>query len=87
MEKLVIELPEDVAQQIGPYRERIPELVLLGLSQIKVQKALMLYSRGLVSLARAAEIAGVPRPEMIRQARAAGIAPRWSEEMVKEEVA
>jgi len=61
--------------------------VLLGLAQLKVQEALTLYTRGIVSFARAAEIAGLSGPEMIRQARALGIRPRWSEQMVEEELA
>ena len=83
----MIELPEDLARQVGPYQGRLQELVLLALSQIKAQEALTLYTRGIVSFARAAEIAGLSGPEMIRQARAFGIRPRWSEQMVGEELA
>jgi predicted HTH domain antitoxin len=63
------------------------EVILLGILQLKTQEALNLYSKGLVSLARAAELAGVSRLEITRQARASGIQPRWSEEMAKEELA
>jgi len=62
-------------------------LILLGLSQLKAQEALTLYTRGIVSFARAAEIAGLYRPEMIRLAGAFGIRRRWSEQMVGEELA
>jgi len=48
---------------------------------------LLLYSRGLVSFGRAAELASLSEKEMIRHARAAGYQPRWSEEMVQEELA
>ncbi len=85
MEKVVIELSDEQAQQVGPYRGRLKE-ALLGLSQVKVQEALLLYARGLVSFARAAELAGLERPEMTRQARAFGIKPRWSDDMVQEEM-
>ncbi|MFZ1767764.1 MAG: UPF0175 family protein [Caldilinea sp.] len=87
MKQIVIELSEDLAQQVGPYQNRLEELVLLGLSQLKIQEALTLYARGIVSFARAAEIAGCSRPEMIRQAQAAGVKPRWSEEMAADELA
>jgi predicted HTH domain antitoxin len=87
MKQVVLELPDDMARQIGPYQGRIQELVLLGLSQLKAQDALTLYTRGVVSFARAAEIAGLTRPEMVRQARALGVRPRWSEQMVEEELA
>ena len=87
MQQVIIELSEDLARQIGPYQGRLQELVLLGLSQLKAPEALTLYTRGIVSFARAVEIAGLCRPEMIRQARAFGIRPRWSEQMVEEELA
>ena len=87
MQQVVIELPEDLARQVGPYQGRLQELVLLGLSQLMAQEALTLYTRGIVTFARAAEIAGLSGPEMIRQARAFGIRPRWSEQMIEEELA
>jgi len=40
----------------------------------------------LISFGRAAELAGIPEQEMIRQARAFGVTPRWTEEMVKDEL-
>ena len=87
VKQVVIELTDELAREVGPYQGRLQELVLLGLSQLKAQEALTMYTRGVVSLARAAEIAGLSRPEMIRQARALGIRPRWSEQMVEEELA
>ncbi|MEW6665587.1 MAG: UPF0175 family protein [Thermodesulfobacteriota bacterium] len=86
MKQIVIELPDDVASEVGSDQGRVKELVLLGLLQVKIQEALTLYTRGLVSFARAAEIAGVSRAEMIRHAGAHGIKPRSSEEMVAEEL-
>ena len=47
----------------------------------------ILNSRSLASFGRAAELAGLPLEEMMRQARARGIEPRWSEKMVEEELA
>ncbi len=87
MTQITFELADDVMRAIGPYQGRIQELVLLGLAQLKAQEALALYTRVIVSFARAAEIAGLTRTEMIRQARALGIRPRWSEQMVQEEMA
>lgn len=87
MEKLVIEIPSELAEEFKPYQDKLRELFLLGLLQLKVQEALLLYRRGLVSFERAAELAGLSRQEMIRQARAFGIRPRWSEQMVQEELA
>ena len=87
MQQVMIELPDDLARQVGPYQGRLKELLLLGLLQIKTQEALTLYTRGIVSFARAAEIAGLSRSEMIHQARAFGIRPRWADKMVEEELA
>ncbi len=87
MTQITFDLPDELMREIDPYRGRIQELVLLGLAQLKAQEALALYTRGVVSFARAAEIAGLTRPEMIRQARAFGIRPRWSEQMAEEEMA
>jgi len=87
VEKVVIEIPDQLVQEFKLYQDRLREIILLGLLQLKVQEALLLYSRGLVSFARTAELAGLSRPEMIRQARAFGVQPRWSEQMIQEELA
>ena len=86
MATTVIELPDENMRELEPYREKFGELLMLGLSQLKIQEALYLYQRAEVSLGRAAEIAGVEKPEMIRQARAAGIKPAWSAQMVEDEL-
>ena len=87
MAKTTIEIPDERWAELQAYKDRFTELLLLGLSQMKIQDALLLYQRGLVSLGRAAELAGLPEQEMMRQARAFWVHPRWSEEMVEEEVA
>jgi predicted HTH domain antitoxin len=87
MQKMIVEVPDELVSQFKPYQDRLPELMLLGLHQVKAQEALLLYRRGLISFARAAELAGLSRSEMIGQARAAGIQPRWSEQMAQEELA
>jgi predicted HTH domain antitoxin len=58
MQKMIVEIPDEVVAQLKPYQDRLPELMLLGLHQIKAQEALLLYNRGLISFARAAELAG-----------------------------
>jgi predicted HTH domain antitoxin len=86
MEKFTLEVTGEVSAKLRPYQDKLPELVLLGLQQLKIQESLLLYDRGLVSFGRAAELAGLSEKEMIRQARAAGIEPRWSEDTLKEEL-
>jgi predicted HTH domain antitoxin len=87
MGKTSIEIPSEMQIEIEKYKDRLSELLLLGLTQMKIQESLYLYKQGLTSFGRAAELAGLPLQEMMRQARAHGIEPRWSETMVEEELA
>lgn len=87
MEKIVLEIPADLMEEVRPYQDRLQEVLRLGVLQFRIQEALFLYQRGLISFARAAELAGISQQEMVRQARAFGIHPRWSEQMVREELA
>lgn len=86
MAKTVIEIPDERLPELEAYKDRLGELLLLGLSQVKIQEALLLYKRGIVSLGRAAELAGLSEQEMILQARAFKVRPRWTEKMVEEEL-
>lgn len=86
MAKATVEIPDERLVELDGYKGRLGELLLLGLAQIKVQEALYLYKRGLISFGRASEIAGLSQQELMCQAKANGIQPRWSEKMVKEEL-
>ena len=87
MGKTMVEIPDESLKDLEAYKDRLGELLLLGLSQIRIQESLVLYKRGLVSFGRAAELAGLLEQEMMYQARAFGVQPRWSEKMVAEELA
>ena len=87
MATAVVEIPEDVARELGPYRDRLRELLLLGPSQMKFQEAVLLYRRRAVSVGRAAKIAGLSEREFVQQARAFGIRPHWTPKMAEEELA
>ena len=87
MGKTSVEIPTEKLGEIEKYKDRLGELLLLGLTQMKIQESLYLYKQGLASFGRAAELAGLPQEEMMRQARAHGIEPRWSKKMVEEELA
>ena len=87
MAKTSIEIPTEQLVEIEKYKDRLSELLLLGLAQMKIQESLYLYKQGLASFGRAAELAGLPLEQMMRQAHAHGIKPRWSEKMVEEELA
>jgi predicted HTH domain antitoxin len=87
MERLIIDIPDDLKGEVEPYRDRLREALFLGLREMRVQQVLHLYREGVVSFARAAALAGVSRQDLSRHARAAGIQPRWSQEMAAEELA
>ena len=87
MAKTTVEIPDQKMAELEAYKDRLSELLLLGLSQVKIQEALLLYQRGLVSIGRAAELADLTEQEMVHQARVVGIQPRWSETQVQEELA
>jgi len=87
MAKTIIDISDDKLAELEPYKDRLGELLLLGLSQIKIQEVHLLYQRNLLSFGRAAELAGLSEQEMIRQARAFGVGPRWSEKMAEEDAA
>ncbi|MBT3605314.1 MAG: antitoxin [Candidatus Latescibacteria bacterium] len=86
MAKTTIEIPDDRMSELDAYKNRLGEILLLGLSQIKIQETLLLYKRGLISIGRAAELTGLTELEMIHQARANSIRPGWNDELVKEEL-
>jgi predicted HTH domain antitoxin len=86
MAKALVEIPDRFADALEPYRDRLGELLALGLTQVRIQEALLFYGRGIVSFGRAAELSGVSEDELTAHARAHGVAPRWSEEMAIEEL-
>ena len=87
MAKTIIEIPDERLAELEAYKDRLGELLLLGLSQVRIQEAILLYQRGVISLGRAAELAGITEQEMIRQARALGISPYWTSKILEEELA
>ena len=86
MAKTSVEIPDQKMAELEAYKDRLGELLLLGLSQVKIQEALLLYQRGLVSIGRAAELADLTEQEMVHQARIVGIQPRWRKTQVQEEL-
>ena len=86
-EKVLIEIPKALAEQLTDRPEIVPELLRLSLRQLRLQEALSLYEQGVVSLARAAELANLSLQEMVRDARAKGIQPKWTVDMLEEEFA
>ena len=57
--KATVKILDERLAELEAYNEKLGELLLLGLSQVKIQEALLLYKCGIVSLGRAAELAGI----------------------------
>ncbi len=69
-----IDIPKELVGELDIRRDRLREVLLL-------------YKQGVVSFGRAAELAKLSRQDMIQQARVAGVEPRWSEDMLRAELA
>jgi predicted HTH domain antitoxin len=87
MSKISVEISEDLLREISLQDQSlIRHIFELGLTQLKVDVALRRYREGGISLGYAARLAGIPKREMILQARARGLTPRLSEQTVREEL-
>jgi hypothetical protein len=71
-----IDLPEELARQLPHDALERREVMVLGLREWKVRKALEAYKRGEGSLAHAAHQAGISLREMIPLAYAHGLTPK-----------
>ena len=79
--KIAIELPREAE---GLSEEEIGQLFLIGLREMRIEKALLLLRKGGISVWKAAQIAGFSLREMIEEARKRGVEPRVTDEMVEE---
>jgi predicted HTH domain antitoxin len=87
MSKITVEVSEDLLREISLQDQSLLRHIFeLGLTQLKVDVALRRYREGGISLGYAARLAGIPKREMILQARARGLMPRFSEQTVREEL-
>ena len=87
MEQFVVEVPESLVKELEAYRGNVGEILALGLRQIKMQQALVLFRDAGVSLWKAARIAGVSLREMTQYAVSQGLRATCDEETLEEEVA
>ena len=83
METIEIKLPDYLAKKL-PQKESVIQRVLeLGLKQLEIEKAVERYKEGGISLAKAAEIAGISIREMIPIAYAHGLEPKYDHSIIK----
>jgi predicted HTH domain antitoxin len=88
MEKLVtVEIPERWLRDLDWHEGAVvQEIIQLGTYQFKLRQALEMYQAGVGSLGYVAEKSGLPKRDLIREARARGIEPEFDEETVREEL-
>ena len=88
MEKTVrVEIPEQWLEGLDwDQGGVVQEIIQLGTYQLKVRRALEMYQAGAGSLGYVSEQAGIPKRDLIREARARGIEPLYDEETVREEL-
>ena len=87
MTPLTLHLPDPSARELrSANQELLVELLERGLREMKIDRALDLYSREGLSFGAAAERAGVSRSDLARHAYARGMEPPFSLETLSEEL-
>ena len=87
MDKITIEISDELLRELEPYRNQLDELLRIGLRELKMAQALGIYRKGGLSLGKAARLAGVSRREMAQYAVSQGVLAAHDEEMIREEIA
>lgn len=86
--RIEVEVPEEWIQDADQLRaDTVEEIWRLGIEQLKFRRALRLYQSGTGSLGFVAELVGVEKRDLIREARSRGIVPPFDERTVAEELA
>ena len=88
MDKVItMEIPEHLLEGLDLDRKTIiQEIFQLGVYQYKVKRALEMYQARAGSLGYVAEKFGLPKRDLIKEARARGIEPIFDEQTVQEEL-
>lgn len=86
-ETITMQIPRCWLKGIPEEPMTLQQIFRLGLYQYKVERALALYRDGAGSLGYIAEQIGLSKRDLIREARARGIEPDFSEETLWEELA
>lgn len=85
--KITLDVPPPLAEELAAAsQDFLIELLERGLRESRIERALERYKQGGISFAAAAQLAGVPRSELARQAYVRGMEPPYSEQMAAEEL-
>lgn len=86
-QSLTLQLPEVLAEELrAANQDFLLDVLERGLRELKIERALDLYSRGGYTFGAAAEHAGVSQSELSRHAYARGLEPPFSAETFSEEL-
>ncbi|HDN79536.1 MAG TPA: hypothetical protein ENG33_03590 [Chloroflexi bacterium] len=77
------ELPEEKTAEVLDFVRFIKSRMT---EELKIEQALALYREGKGSIGYIAELVGIPKRELVREAKKRGIEPEFSEKTVKEEL-
>jgi predicted HTH domain antitoxin len=84
---LTLNLPEALARELAAAnQDLLVEALERGLREMKIDRALNLYSQGGISFGAAAERAGVSLSDLARFAYSRGVHPPFSSETLSEEL-
>ena len=86
-DKIVFEVPVPIAQELSTAtQEYLADLLMRGLRETRIERALARYRLGGISFAASAQAAGVSQAELARQAYIRNIEPAYDAEMLLEEM-
>ena len=81
-----LDVPEELLRKYHLSEpSQVENMLRIGLQQLRIEEALRMYQRGVITLWKAATIAEIPLREMILQASARGYEPPVDDKMLAEE--
>nr|QNO49183.1 hypothetical protein CDCKMDEO_00028 [Methanosarcinales archaeon ANME-2c ERB4] len=86
MKTVTLRLPDYLAETLPAEESSLCKILKLGLKQFRVERAIKRYKKGGVSLAKAAELAGISIRELISIAYAHGLEPKYDESLVESRI-
>ncbi len=86
MRTITVRVPDNLVGELPEDESSISEILKLGLKQLKIEKAIQRYKKGGISIAKAAELAGISIREMISVAYAHGLEPKYNRSLNKSKI-
>ena len=87
MPTVTIAVPDELSEQLEPYRDSLDDVLRIGLREVKKAQSLTVFRQGNLSLWKAARLAGVSLREMRQYAVAHGLHASVDAETMDEELA